>query len=202
MDAYGGQVDLAPTLLGLLGIGYVQNDFGVDLLKEKRPYMYFTADNLIGVRDSSRLFLYFPDTQQEIRYRTEGMTVQTAEDDPVFRDMKQYGFAMLQCAEVLVQRQQTLNHPHGGQAVESSSGDLLTGLDILSKSQIQAYENGVFAALLDNRCKYAILACLPINKSQPVPGPAFIRHLACPTVHIPMETRQHPQGYHGKTTHG
>ena len=63
------------------------------------------------------------------------MTVQTAEDDPVFRDMKQYGFAMLQCAEVLVQRQQTLNHPHGGQAVESSSGDLLTGLDILSKSQ-------------------------------------------------------------------
>ena len=39
------------------------------------------------------------------------MTVQAAEDDPVFRDMKQYGFAMLQCAEVLVQRQQTLNHP-------------------------------------------------------------------------------------------
>ena len=113
VDAYGGQVDLAPTLLGLLGIGYVQNDFGVDLLKEKRPYMYFTADNLIGVRDSSRLFLYFPDTQQEIRYRTEGMTVQAAEDDPVFRDMKQYGFAMLQCAETLVQRQQTLNHPHG-----------------------------------------------------------------------------------------
>lgn len=113
VNAYGGQVDLAPTLLGLLGIGYVQNDFGVDLLKEKRPYMYFTADNLIGVRDSSRLFLYFPDTQQEIRYRTEGMTVQAAEDDPVFRDMKQYGFAMLQCAEALVQRQQTLNHPHG-----------------------------------------------------------------------------------------
>ena len=44
------------------------------------------------------------------------------------------------------------------------SGDLLTGLDILSKSQIQAYENGVFAALLDNRCKYAIPVCLPINK--------------------------------------
>lgn len=114
VDAYGGQVDLAPTLLGLLGIGYVQNDFGVDLLKEKRPYMYFTADNLIGVRDSSRLFLYFPDTQQEIRYRTEGMTVQATEDDPVFRDMKQYGFAMLQCAETLVQRQQTLNHPQEG----------------------------------------------------------------------------------------
>ncbi len=110
-DVYGGQVDLAPTLLGLLNISYIQNDFGVDLLKEKRPCMYFTADNLIGVRDSSRLYLYVPDTRQELRYRTEGATVQPAGDDPAFRDMKRYGFAMLQCAETLVQRQQTLNHP-------------------------------------------------------------------------------------------
>lgn len=51
-----------------------------------------------------------------------------------------------------------------GQAVESGSGSLLPEFDILSKSQIQAYENVVFAALLDKRHKYAILMCLPINK--------------------------------------
>ena len=111
VEEYGGQVDLAPTLLGLLRISYTQNDFGVDLLKEKRPYMYFTADNLIGVRDSSRLYLYLPDSRQELRYRTQGRTVQAAEDDSVFRDMKHYGFSMLQCAETMVQRGQTLNHP-------------------------------------------------------------------------------------------
>ena len=111
VEDYGGQVDLAPTLLGLLGVSYTQNDFGVNLLREKRPYMYFTADNLIGVRDSSRLYLYFPDNRQELYYRTQGQTVQVAREDSVFRDMKRYGFSMLQCAETLVQRGQTLNHP-------------------------------------------------------------------------------------------
>ena len=110
VDSYGGQVDLMPTLLDLLGISYVQNGFGVDLLKEKRPCMFFTGDNLIGVRDSSRLYLYFPETGQELRYRTQGMTVQAAEEDSAFRHMKHYGFSMLQCAETMVQRGQTLDH--------------------------------------------------------------------------------------------
>ena len=51
-----------------------------------------------------------------------------------------------------------------GQAVENGSGSLLPEFDILSECQTQAHENGVFAALLDKRCKYAILARLPINK--------------------------------------
>lgn len=107
----GGQVDLAPTLLGLLNIGYTQNGFGVDLLKEKRPYMFFTADNLIGVRDSSRLYIYIPGTRQELRYHVvNGTKVTPAKDDVIFRSMKGYGFSMLQCAEILVRRQQTLDH--------------------------------------------------------------------------------------------
>ena len=61
IDNVGGQVDLMPTLLGILNIGYTHNGFGIDMLKEKRPYMFFTADNLIGVRDTSRLYIYiFP----------------------------------------------------------------------------------------------------------------------------------------------
>ena len=34
---FGGQIDVAPTLLGLLNIGYIQNNFGINLLKEQRP---------------------------------------------------------------------------------------------------------------------------------------------------------------------
>ena len=111
VDNIGGQVDLMPTLLGLLGFGYVQNGFGIDLLKEKRPYMYFTSDNLIGVRSSSRLYIYFPATRQELRYFTKGRQVKPAQDDIIFRDMKDYAFSMLQCAEVMVRNQQTLNYP-------------------------------------------------------------------------------------------
>ena len=66
-----------------------------------------------------------------------------------------------------------------GQAVESGFGSLLPEFDILSKSQIQAYENVVFAALLDKRHKYAILMCLPINKKSACTRSGFhsdIRH--------------------------
>ena len=41
-DGFGGQVDVSPTLLGLLNISYLQNNFGVNLLEEERPCMFFT----------------------------------------------------------------------------------------------------------------------------------------------------------------
>ena len=39
-NTFGGQVDIQPTILGLLNIDYLQNNFGVDLLKEERPCMF------------------------------------------------------------------------------------------------------------------------------------------------------------------
>ena len=41
--AFGGQVDIQPTILGLLKIDYLQNNFGVYLLKEERPCMFYTG---------------------------------------------------------------------------------------------------------------------------------------------------------------
>lgn len=70
-DGFGGQVDVSPTLLGLLNISYLQNNFGVNLLEEERPCMFFTADNLIGARDSVNMFIYSPDSQQEFKYKLE-----------------------------------------------------------------------------------------------------------------------------------
>lgn len=56
---FGGQIDVAPTLLGLLNIGYIQNNFGINLLKEQRPCIFYTADNLIAAKDSSHLYIYY-----------------------------------------------------------------------------------------------------------------------------------------------
>jgi len=66
-ENFGGQIDVAPTLLGMLRINYIQNNLGIDLLKEERPCMFFTADNLIGARDSVNMFIYSPDSQQEFK---------------------------------------------------------------------------------------------------------------------------------------
>ena len=49
----GGQIDVFPTIMGLLKYPYVNNTLGIDLLneKEKRPYIYFSADDKYGVLD-------------------------------------------------------------------------------------------------------------------------------------------------------
>lgn len=110
-DCMGGQIDIAPTLLGLLGIGYTQNNFGIDLLKEKRPCMFYTADNLIAARDTSRLYIYSPESKQEFRYEHTPAVFRPAADDDVFRQLKEYCFSMLQATEHTVKMQQTTDKP-------------------------------------------------------------------------------------------
>lgn len=111
-DGFGGQIDVSPTLLGLLNVSYLQNNFGVDLLREERPCMFFTADNMIGARDADYLFIYVPDSQQEFRYKLEEgkLHAATAEED-VFGRLKNYCFSMLQCTEYLVKENKTTDKP-------------------------------------------------------------------------------------------
>lgn len=111
-NEFGGQVDVAPTLLGLLNISYIQNNFGIDLLKEQRPCMFYTADNLIAARDTAHLYIYSPDSKQEFRYKQANNALHLAEDSPAFELLKKYCFSMLQSTEHLVKEQKTINTPN------------------------------------------------------------------------------------------
>ncbi|MBQ6572717.1 MAG: sulfatase-like hydrolase/transferase [Bacteroidales bacterium] len=102
--AFGGQIDVAPTILGMLGVGYTQINFGVDLLNEKRPCMFYTADNLIAARDSERVYIFSPETGQEFRYRHVGGKIAVEEDNDTYRMLKEYCFSMLQSTEYLVRQ--------------------------------------------------------------------------------------------------
>ncbi len=97
----GGQIDVAPTILGLLHMSYLQDNYGIDLLKEKRNAIFFTADDQIGVRDSSHFYIYVPKTEQEFCYKTKGRNLEHAWKDKRFGELQQYGFSMLQSAEML-----------------------------------------------------------------------------------------------------
>lgn len=110
-DNFGGQVDVAPTLLGLLNISYTQNNLGIDLLKEQRPCMFYTADNLIAARDTTHLYIYSPDNKQEFRYEQTGSTLHVAEDNEAFQRLKNYCFSMLQSTEYLVMEHKTIDKP-------------------------------------------------------------------------------------------
>ena len=107
---FAGQVDVAPTLLGMLGIGYTQNNFGVDLPRERRPAMYYTADNTVAARDSSHLYVFYPTVGQEFCYDTSAGTPVAVEMSDPYRRLKDYCFSMLQATEQLVQEGRTVDH--------------------------------------------------------------------------------------------
>ncbi len=104
---FGGQIDVAPTLLGILGIGYTQNNFGVDLLKEQRPCSFYTDDNLVAARDSAHLYLHSPETGQEFCYTIQNGTLKSSASDANFEALKEYVFSMLQATEQLVKEGKT-----------------------------------------------------------------------------------------------
>lgn len=110
-DQFAGQIDVAPTLLGLLNISYTQNNFGINLLEEERPCIVYTADNLIAARDQEHLYIYIPDTRQELRYKQSGDTYHPADNSPAFDSLKTCCFSTLQSTEYLVGQQMTVNHP-------------------------------------------------------------------------------------------
>ena len=108
-NGFGGQIDVAPTLLGMLNMSYLQNNFDVNLLEEERPCMFFTADNLIGAKDLTHLFIYSPDNQQEFKYKLENEKLHVAADDEGFGLLKNYCFSMLQCTEQMVKEHKTID---------------------------------------------------------------------------------------------
>ena len=93
-DELATQVDVMPTVLGLMGASYDFDGFGVNLLKTKREKVFYTADDQVAARDEHGRFLYVPATGQRFE---EGKTNHHA--------LQQYVFAMVQTAEYILRRQ-------------------------------------------------------------------------------------------------
>ena len=53
----GGQIDILPTLMGLLRLPYINNTLGIDLLRENRKYIMINDDDKIGILDNEFLMI-------------------------------------------------------------------------------------------------------------------------------------------------
>jgi phosphoglycerol transferase MdoB-like AlkP superfamily enzyme len=51
------QIDLFPTLMGMLPYTYHNNTFGIDLLRNRRQYAYFSSDDKISILDTAHLYV-------------------------------------------------------------------------------------------------------------------------------------------------
>lgn len=105
ITSFCGQIDVAPTLLGMLGADYVKNNFGLDILHDPRPCIYYGSDNMIAARSADKLFIYSPENSMEYRYdiAPNGSLAFSASDEG-FASLREYCFSMLQSTEYLVHK--------------------------------------------------------------------------------------------------
>jgi phosphoglycerol transferase MdoB-like AlkP superfamily enzyme len=99
----GGQIDVFPTIMGLLNISYVNNTLGIDLLKENRPYIYFCSDDKLGclcddyflsIRDGGGESLYdYKNQDPKNRLKSKKEKVER---------MKDYLYSMMQATQWLI----------------------------------------------------------------------------------------------------
>lgn len=100
ISTFAGQMDVAPTLLDIMGIESANSKFGIDLAKSYRDKIFYTSDNAIAVRDRSRLYIYLPSGEQDILYSDGAMGIESvATMDSTFAELKRFGLNMIQAAE-------------------------------------------------------------------------------------------------------
>ncbi len=102
-DGLGTQVDIMPTLLGLLRMDYPYEGFGQDLLRQPRQMVYYSADDVLAARSRDCLFLYYPTTARTLTYTVspDGREHPTAFASP-FAPLRAYAFSMAQTATSLL----------------------------------------------------------------------------------------------------
>lgn len=100
---FGGQVDIFPTVMGLLNQSYTNNTMGVDLLKTERPYMFFSSDTHLGCIDDKFFYTFNPKDKSESLYdvnKKDGVNLITIHPK-VAEDMKAYALSMLTATNAL-----------------------------------------------------------------------------------------------------
>lgn len=106
--AIGMQVDIFPTVMGMLGQSWVNNTLGIDLLREKRPFAYFSQDTKMGVVDAEHLYVIRKSGSTGLyNWRTDDPTNLKSQHPELARAMRDYGCSMLQTSNFVIDRKLT-----------------------------------------------------------------------------------------------
>jgi phosphoglycerol transferase MdoB-like AlkP superfamily enzyme len=102
------QIDVFPTLMGILKMPYINNTLGIDLQKESRPYAYFSADHKLAVLNE-KYFLLIDKSGKEALYlyQQNSLIDHFAEQKPLVDSMKRYTYSMLQTTQYLLRKRLT-----------------------------------------------------------------------------------------------
>lgn len=108
-EAIASQMDIFPTVMGILGKGYVNNSFGINLRNENRRYAYFMGDDKYGVLDHDWLFINKPSEEQVglYKYVDKDKKNYISEYPEVAEEMRKYGESAWQVSDYQQDKKKT-----------------------------------------------------------------------------------------------
>ena len=108
-ETIASQMDVFPTVMGILGKTYINNSFGIDLQRENRRYAYFMSDDKYGVIDGEWLFVNKPAEGQKglYKYVEKEKKNYISEYPEVASEMQKYGESAWQVNEYQLDKKKT-----------------------------------------------------------------------------------------------
>lgn len=98
-----GQIDISPTIMGLLKLPYQNNSLGIDLFRENRPYIFFGADDKYGVMDQEWFLIVRSDkTKMLYKYKEKDTHNYAQEKGEIVAKMNEYAMSNLQTAQYVI----------------------------------------------------------------------------------------------------
>ena len=93
----GTQIDVYPTIMGILNVPFTNNSLGIDLKKEARPYIIINDDDKFGVLDTTHLLIIKKGEQPKLyNYQNNELTNSFKQNKDKTTEMETYGKSNLQ----------------------------------------------------------------------------------------------------------
>jgi len=92
-----GQIDIFPSIMGLLKIPYENNTLGIDLFNENRPCIYFNGDDKYGIIDNDWFLIVKNDNTKSLyKYRNRDTHNYAEEKKDIVEKMNVYAQSNMQ----------------------------------------------------------------------------------------------------------
>lgn len=103
VESLAGQIDVFPTIMGMLGHGYINNTLGIDLSKEKRSMLMFSSEDDYCCIDSSHYFVCRKNGMESLYHYTDLDQKDYIDIEPQkVKVLKDYACSMIQTTNSIV----------------------------------------------------------------------------------------------------
>lgn len=102
------QIDVFPTILGIIHQPYINNSLGINLLSTTRPYAFFSSDSKIGCLNNNYFLIITQNGKETLfDYKNKDTKNLIANHTTLADSMKSYTYSMLQTTQYLIRQKLT-----------------------------------------------------------------------------------------------